>query len=47
MNLCAYRYEADDPDDPDDPDDVNVIDVLITTMLMNVEFGGDIFPTHC
>lgn len=39
MDLCAYMYGASDPGAN------NLLDVLIIIMLMNVEVGGDIFPT--
>lgn len=37
VDLCACKYEVDDPDVD------NILDVLMTTMLMNVEVGGNIF----
>lgn len=38
MNLCACRHEVDDHDAD------NLLDVMMTTMLMNVEVGGNFFP---
>lgn len=37
MDLCAYRYEVDDPDTN------NLFDILLTKMLMNFDVGSDTF----
>lgn len=36
---CVYRYGANDPGIVDN------LDVLITTIIMLIEVGGDVFPT--